>query len=92
MCVLTYMNKYKLSHQSTVMREMRTILLKYFYTAVLFSFLFILPMNSYAQFLDTVSINTVSALESSGEKPQSKVWIHDSNWWAVIPTSTGTHI
>ena len=74
------------------MQEMRTILQKYAYTAVLISFLFIIQMNSYAQFLDTVSINSVSALESSGEKPQSKIWRHDSNWWAVIPTASGTHI
>jgi hypothetical protein len=49
-------------------------------------------MNNYAQFLDTVSVNTLAATESSGEKPQSKVWRHDANWWAVIPDSAGTHI
>jgi hypothetical protein len=74
------------------MQEMRTILQKYVYTALLFSFLFIFPWNNYAQFLDTISVNTLDATESSGEKPQSKVWKHDANWWAVIPDSTGTHI
>jgi hypothetical protein len=71
---------------------MRTILQKYIYSAVLFSFLFIFPVKNYAQFLDTVSVNTLAATESSGEKPQSKVWKHDASWWAVIPDSTGTHI
>lgn len=74
------------------MQEMRTILQRYIYTALLFSFIFICPVNIYAQFLDTVSINTINAMESSGEKPQLKVWRHDSNWWSVILTSTGTHI
>jgi len=58
----------------------------------IFTFLFIYPKNIYAQFLDKYSINTIVATETSGEKPQSKVWRHDANWWAVIPTSSGTYI
>src|SRR6185436_3377143 len=31
---------------------------------------------------------------TTGEKPQSKVWLHDGRWWAVLPstavTPTGT--
>jgi hypothetical protein len=74
------------------MQEMRTILQKYVYTIALISFLFAFPANIYAQFLDTVSVSTLTATESSGEKPQSKVWRHDANWWSVIPDSAGTHI
>jgi hypothetical protein len=29
---------------------------------------------------------------STGEKPQSKVWYHDSCWWAVLPNHTGTKL
>ncbi len=74
------------------MQEMRAILQKYTKYAVLYIFLFIIPMNIHAQFLDTVSVNEIFASETTGEKPQSKVWRHDANWWAVIPTSSGTHI
>ena len=49
-------------------------------------------MNIHAQFLDTISVNEIIATVSTGEKPQSKVWRHDAEWWAVIPDSTGTHI
>ena len=71
---------------------MRAILQKYTKYAVLYFFLFITPMNIHAQFLDTVSVNEIIATVSTGEKPQSKVWRHDAEWWAVIPNSTGTHI
>ena len=36
------------------------------------------------------SLSPIDATESSGEKPQSKVWQYDDQWWAVIPTGTGT--
>jgi hypothetical protein len=29
---------------------------------------------------------------TTGEKPQSKVWLHDGIWWAVFPDTTGSHI
>jgi hypothetical protein len=28
----------------------------------------------------------------TGEKPQDKVWFHACRWWAVFPTSGGTHV
>ena len=36
------------------------------------------------------AISPVSSTETTGEKPQSKVWQHDGHWWAVIPTDLGT--
>ena len=27
---------------------------------------------------------------STGEKPQSKVWLHDGAWWAVLPTTAAS--
>ncbi|MCH7772627.1 MAG: T9SS type A sorting domain-containing protein, partial [Bacteroidetes bacterium] len=50
-------------------------------------FLFIYPTNINAQFLDKFSINTIVANETSGEKPQSKIWRHDAKWWAVFPVN-----
>jgi hypothetical protein len=29
---------------------------------------------------------------TTGEKPQSKVWLHDDTWWAVFPDPTGTYL
>ena len=36
----------------------------------------------------TLSPIAISAITS--EKPQSKVWFHDSTWWAVLPTSAAS--
>ena len=38
----------------------------------------------------TLPISPISSTETSGEKPQSKVWEHDDQWWAVIPDDSGT--
>ena len=48
--------------------------------------------NSYAQFLDVVEFNRFSSSPTSGEKPQSKVWKLDNEWWAIIPDGTGSLI
>lgn len=40
--------------------------------------------------LNSVSISNMA--HATGEKPQSKVWFHDQNWWAVLPDSGGTYI
>lgn len=29
---------------------------------------------------------------STGEKPQSKLWFHDGNWWTVLPNAAGTKL
>ena len=55
---------------------------------ILFSSLF--TINTFAQFIDQLTLDNVSASKNTGEKPQSKVWKHDNIWWAVIPTSSGT--
>jgi len=41
------------------------------------------------------SVNAMSPIAISagtGEKPQSKVWFHDSIWWAVLPTTTAAPV
>ncbi len=38
------------------------------------------------------STSTLSVSEHTGEKPQSKVWTYDGEWFAVLPNSTGTWI
>jgi len=57
---------------------------------ILFSILF--STNTFAQFVDLISLNSVSADANSGEKPQSKVWEYNGEWWAVIPTSGNTYL
>ena len=47
---------------------------------------YIPTVNSYAQFVDQFDIIDVSSTaKNTSEKPQSKVWMHDNIWWAVIP-------
>jgi len=52
----------------------------------------LLSINIYAQgFTGGITpINSFTASQMSGEKPQSKVWKYDGYWWAVFPTSQGT--
>lgn len=65
--------------------------LKFFILCIL-----LLSINSYAQFIDEITIGTVNNTTSStGEKPQSKVWKYDSKWYTVIPISVspaGTYL
>jgi hypothetical protein len=68
-------------------KERRIPLRKYVYNITLLSVLFMIPSNTYAQFLEWPSINNVIATESSGEKPQSKVWYYNATWWAVFPVN-----
>jgi hypothetical protein len=42
--------------------------------------------------LITMPLDPTATTASTGEKPQSKVWLHDGIWWAVFPDSTGSHI
>jgi hypothetical protein len=42
-----------------------------------------------------IVINPLQDIEitaNTGEKPQSKVWLHDNTWWAVLPNITGTKL
>src|SRR6185503_14239765 len=40
------------------------------------------------------TLPTITTSDTTGEKPQSKVWFHGHTWWAVLPTNavapTGT--
>ena len=36
------------------------------------------------------TLGAIPVSASTGEKPQSKVWFHDSTWWAVLPTDAAT--
>ncbi len=40
--------------------------------------------------LDQSPIAAVSVSASTGEKPQSKVWEHNGDWWSVLPDNSGT--
>jgi hypothetical protein len=70
-----------------IFKERRITLYKHVYIVTLLSVLLMIPSNTYAQFLEWPSINNVTATESSGEKPQSKVWNYYATWWAVFPVN-----
>lgn len=48
------------------------------------------PMAAATEVSQTLSSLSVS--QSSGEKPQSKLWQHDGNWFAIFPNSSGTFV
>ena len=54
-------------------------------SVILFSFL--LTINAFAQFGYVDPLEDLSTLENTGEKPQSKVWKYDNQWWCVMPSS-----
>ena len=68
-------------------KERLIALNKYVYIVTLLSVFYVFTSNTYAQFLEWPSINNVAASESSGEKPQSKVWSYYATWWAVFPVN-----
>ncbi len=39
-----------------------------------------------------VPLNSISVSETTGEKPESKIWQNEGHWWSVMPDSTGTWI
>lgn len=43
-------------------------------------------------FQSITPLQPVSAVKNTGEKPQSKVWKYDGQWWAVFPATSGTYI
>lgn len=50
------------------------------------------PTNdSYTKF-NIIPIEDIDVTTTTGEKPQSKVWFHDSYWWAVLPIKSGTKL
>ncbi len=38
------------------------------------------------------SLSPIAVSQSTGEKPQSKLWMNDGHWWSVMPDKTGTWI
>lgn len=42
--------------------------------------------------LATVALEDFSVSHGTGEKPQSKVWEYDDQWWTVMPSSAGTSV
>lgn len=46
---------------------------------------------TFSQGVQTV-LNPISVTQSSGEKPQSKLWNNEGNWWTVMPDNSGTWI
>jgi hypothetical protein len=37
-------------------------------------------------------LNPISVSQTTGEKPESKLWENDGHWWSVMPDSSGTWI
>jgi len=47
--------------------------------------------DSYTNF-NIIPLEDFEIASGTGEKPQSKVWFHDSHWWAVLPIESGTKL
>ncbi|SIR13630.1 T9SS type A sorting domain-containing protein [Pontibacter lucknowensis] len=57
--------------------------------------LFVLLISAYPSFAQFNSVTTLSQIPittNTGEKPQSKVWVHANKFWTVLPDSEGTHV
>ena len=40
----------------------------------------------------TTTLTPLAVSQETGEKPQSKVWLYNNTWWAVMPNSSGTYL
>ncbi len=60
----------------------------------MFSVTPVVPLTTTTKFADgaIASIAPMSVSETTGEKPQSKVWTNDGKWFSVMPDSTGTWV
>jgi hypothetical protein len=50
-------------------------------------FISLFTTNIFAQFGYIDPLDNLSTLQSTADKPQSKVWKYNSQWWCVIPSS-----
>lgn len=48
-------------------------------------------LDSCANF-NIYTLKKLDVTTNTGEKPQSKLWFHDNNWWAVLPNENGTEL
>src|SRR5437867_13408501 len=55
-------------------------------TVVLFGALAVANRDAAAETIRPLGSPAVSA--NTGEKPQSKVWFHANQWWAVLPSTS----
>jgi hypothetical protein len=55
-------------------------------------FILIIFVNAAEAVPSFTSLQSFSISANTGEKPQSKIWTYDGNWWAVMPYSTGTKL
>jgi len=51
-----------------------------------------LPARVHALPSQTDAIADMEITDTTGEKPQSKVWTHDGYWWTVLPDRQGTFV
>ena len=51
-----------------------------------------IAFNSAAQFSSVTALEPLPIANNTADKPQSKVWIHAGQHWAVLPDSKGTHV
>lgn len=49
-------------------------------------------LNSTAQFSSVTALEPLPIANNTADKPQSKVWIHAGQHWAVLPDADGTHV
>lgn len=51
------------------------------------------PVSADAKFAGTIfALNSLLISAHTGMKPQSKLWHHEDQWWAVLPQKSGTFI
>jgi hypothetical protein len=48
--------------------------------------------TAWAQFSTVTRLNPLVISSDTKEKPQSKVWLHDDNFWTVLTNAEGTHV
>ncbi|HXS82443.1 MAG TPA: hypothetical protein VN896_06935, partial [Methylomirabilota bacterium] len=60
--------------------------------AVAVSALILVPSIARALPSGSVDITPITVTQTTGEKPQSKVWKHAGRWWSVLCNSSGTQL
>ena len=70
----------------------RAVLYLFFGIVLLCVLAFFSEANAVEKTFSVTELEPLGVTASTYAKPQSKLWFHDGQWWAVLPDATGTWV
>ncbi len=70
----------------------RAVLYLFFGIVLLCVWVFFSEANAVEKTFSVTELEPLEVTATTYAKPQSKLWFHDGQWWAVLPDATGTWV